>query len=227
LPPRNSQNTTIANISIARTATNTFEAGFYDSLLGRVIVTERTPLFPNTADFVGFYADVRSEGILGSFDNLSVVGVDIGIDGDFDDNGVYDCADVDALTADIAAGNNTLSFDLDSDGAVTTADLIAWRLEAGEENIGPGQAYLPGDADLNGAVDVSDFNIWNGSKFTSTDAYCSGDFTADGVVDVGDFNVWNGNKFTSSDTAAVPEPNGMVLLLIAASMLFKLRRSRR
>ena len=150
-----------------------------------------------------------------------------GIDGDFDDNGLYNCADVDALTADIAAGNNTLSFDLTDDGAVTTADLDAWLLEAGEENIGPGQAYLLGDADLNGAVDVSDFNIWNGSKFTNVDAWCQADFNADGVADVGDFNIWNGNKFTSSDTVAVPEPDSFLVLLGAVSMLALSCRKRR
>ena len=218
----------ITQLFIARTAMNTFEAGFYDSLLGRVIVTERTPFFPNTANFVGFYADVRSEGVLGSFDNLTVVGGGGGgSDGDFDDNGIYDCSDIDALTADIAAGNNTMSFDLTEDGLVTTADLDAWLLEAGEENIGPGQAYLPGDADLNGSVDVSDFNIWNGSKFTNVDAWCQADFNADGVADVGDFNIWNGNKFTSSDTVAVPEPDSFLVLLGAISMLALSSRNRR
>ena len=50
-------------------------------------------------------------------------------------------------------------------------------------------------------VDASDFNVWNGSKFTSTSNWTSGDFNSDGVVDASDFNVWNGNKFTSSDSA--------------------------
>ena len=75
-----------------------------------------------------------------------------------------------------------------------------------------GGAYLPGDANLDGSVDVGDFNLWNGNKFTATAAWCSGDFNADGSVDVGDFNIWNGNKFTSSDrVASVPEPSSWVL----------------
>lgn len=65
--------TSISQLFIARTDTNTFEAGFYDTTLGRVIVTERTPDFANTADFVGIYADVRAAGDLGSLDNLRVV----------------------------------------------------------------------------------------------------------------------------------------------------------
>jgi len=47
-------------------------------------------------------------------------------------------------------------------------------------------------------VDASDFNVWNGSKFTNTSDWTSGDFNADGVVDASDFNIWNGNKFTSA-----------------------------
>lgn len=65
--------TSVEQLFIARTATNTFEAGFYDSGLGRVVVTTRTPTTPNTADFVGFYADVRADGVVGTLDNLTVV----------------------------------------------------------------------------------------------------------------------------------------------------------
>ena len=153
--------------------------------------------------------------------------VTMGVDGDFDDNGVYDCADVDALVADIANGNNTASFDLDEDGSVNGADLDAWLAEAGEVNIGPGRTYLDGDANLDGVVDVGDFNIWNGNKFTAVPAWCEGDFNADGSVDVGDFNIWNGNKFTSSDVSAVPEPGSFALLLIGIGAFSGLRRNRR
>ena len=38
------------------------------------------------------------------------------VDGDFNDDGVYDCADIDALVAEIAAGTNVGSFDLNADG---------------------------------------------------------------------------------------------------------------
>jgi hypothetical protein len=139
-------------------------------------------------------------------------------DGDFNDDGIYDCLDVDALVGDIAAGNNTASFDLTGDGLVDTADRDAWLLEAGEANIGPGRAYKLGDANLDAVVDGSDFGIWNSNKFTSVAEWCSGDFTADGVVDGSDFGAWNSNKFTSSDSATVPEPSalaGFALLLTA------------
>lgn len=148
--------------------------------------------------------------------------------GDFNGDGVSDCDDIDALVVAIVAVTTDLSFDLTGDGIVDTADRDAWLAVAGEINNGPGQAYLHGDADLNGSVDVSDFNTWNGNRFTSTPAWCEGDFTADGVIDVRDFFAWNQNKFTSSRFAdppeepiftsgvnlhAVPEPQLMAFLL--------------
>ncbi|MEM7311671.1 MAG: hypothetical protein AAF497_00830 [Planctomycetota bacterium] len=146
---------------------------------------------------------------------LLTVTEEASIDGDFDDNGIYDCLDIDALVGDIASGTNDVSFDLTGDGSVTTDDLASWLLEAGEANIGPGRSYLPGDANLDSVVDVSDFGVWNSNKFTSVAAWCSGDFNADGVVDVSDFGAWNANKFTSSDAAAVPEPDSLWLCIMA------------
>ena len=134
--------------------------------------------------------------------------------GDFDGDGDYSCADVDALVAEIAAGSNASTFDLTGDGFVTAADLTAWLAEAGAAELASGNPYLAGDANLDGSVDVGDFNIWNSNKFTGIAAWCSGDFNADGSVDVGDFNIWNSNKFQSSDTAAVPEPQCLGILAL-------------
>ena len=82
-----------------------------------------------------------------------------------------------ALTTDIAAGTNTPLYDLNQDGDVNQLDLNDWLSQAGEVNLGPGKAYLPGDADLSGGVDGSDFGAWNrtssraspsGARATST-----------------------------------------------------------
>jgi hypothetical protein len=132
------------------------------------------------------------------------------IDGDFNDDGVYDCLDIDALVAEIAVGTNGLAFDLTGDGLVDLADRDAWLAEAGEITLGPGKVYLLGDATLDGFVDALDFIEWNANKFTSVAEWCAGDFTADGIVDGLDFILWNDNKFQSSDGAAevvLPRPN--------------------
>ena len=83
---------------------------------------------------------------------------------------------------------------------------------------------MPGDANLDGSVDASDFNVWNSNRFLPDAGWCSGDFTADGAVDVSDFNIWNSNKFRSSDQApnarAVPEPEYTMLVVIFMGFVF-------
>ena len=159
--------------------------------------------------------DIGSPGVFGSTQPTG---------GDFNGDGNYDCADIDALVGEVAGGTNTGSFDLTGDGLVNLDDVNAWLLEAGEANIGPERAYLAGDANLDGSVDVGDFNIWNTSKFTATAEWCSGDFNADGAVDVGDFNIWNTNKFTASDVQGVPEPGSWLLLVAGLPLLMRYRR---
>ena len=167
----------------------------------------------NVPDHSG--GDVGSPGLFGA---------PPAVDGDFNDDGMYDCEDINSLVVDIAAGNNTASFDLTGDGNVDLDDRDAWLAEAGENNLGPGRSYLLGDANLDGGVDGSDFGDWNSNKFSSTAAWCLGDFNADGGIDGSDFGIWNVNKFTSAAaTAAVPEPTAWLLLV--GPLLWALRRA--
>jgi hypothetical protein len=152
-----------------------------------------------------------------------------GLDGDFNNDGAWDCTDINGLTAAIAAGANDPAFDLTGDGVVDLADRDAWLAEGGAMNPGAtgGNPFLVGDANLDGVVDVPDFNSWNANKFTANDAWCSGDFNADGVVDVPDFNAWNAAKFTASAgaaPAAVPEPAAFGMAFLAALAFLGFRR---
>ena len=167
---------------------------------------------------------VVAEDQFAIFDNLLVTGMGMtGPDGDFDDNGFYECADVDALVVEIVAGTNNADFDLTGDTFVNGDDLDAWLAEAGDVGglTASGNPVLKGDANLDGSVDGGDFLTWNTNKFQPIAAWCSGDFDASGSVDGGDFLLWNTFKFQNADgVSSVPEPaSGLWLLasLLAAA----------
>ncbi|HEY6565608.1 MAG TPA: hypothetical protein VIY86_14055, partial [Pirellulaceae bacterium] len=148
--------------------------------------------------------------------------------GDFDRDGDYDCLDVDGLTGEIVAQSNNLLFDLTGDGSVNVDDLTDWRVRAGAVQLPGNAAYLPADANLDGVVDTSDFNLWNAHKFTAVARWCAGDFTADGLVDGSDFNLWNGFKFLSSAPGlVVPEPRLAWIGLVGLVASFASTRQRR
>ncbi|MEM7314009.1 MAG: reprolysin-like metallopeptidase, partial [Planctomycetota bacterium] len=113
------------------------------------------------------------EDLLGNGTDASVVGsfeVNIGgtmVDGDFDDDGDLDCADIDALTMAVAGGSTDLAFDLTGDGVVNFDDVDDWVINE--------KGTLHGDANLDMNVDVGDFAIWNANKFTFGTGWCSGD----------------------------------------------------
>ena len=132
----------------------------------------------------------------GTYDlQITESGVDP-VDGDFNNDGSYDCLDIDVLTQAIVQGNNDPTLDLSGDGTLSMADVDLWLAEAGTNNVGA--PFLPADGTLDGVVDVSDFAVWNANKFTNNSSWCAGDFNVDGVVDVSDFAIWNANKFQAS-----------------------------
>ena len=112
--------------------------------------------------------------------------------------GCTTASDVDDLVANIANQTGNLTYDMTGDGQLNFSDLNEWLSVAGAVNLPSGNAYLLGDADLNGVVDGADFITWNDNKFTSGNGWCGGDFNADGTTDGQDFILWNDNKFTSS-----------------------------
>ena len=149
-----------------------------------------------------YYVSVDNVGsITGTYDLLFSVAS--GLAGDFNDDGNLDCGDVNALVAVIASGTNDPTYELTGDSLVNTSDLTEWLALAGAHNLPSGNPYLPGDADLDGIVDGSDFGIWNNNKFTTQAAWCSGDFNADGRIDGTDFGIWNTHKFSSAAAAGV------------------------
>ncbi len=120
---------------------------------------------------------------------------------DFNNDTLYDCADMDLLEAAIDGGVFNATFDVNGDSTLSSADVFAWLMDAGEARFGTGRFFKNGDANLDGVVDGQDFITWNGNKFTSANRWCLGDFNQDDVVDGQDFIIWNANKFTSSDAS--------------------------
>ena len=129
------------------------------------------------------------------------------IDGDFNRDGLWDCTDINMLTAVTAAGTNDPNFDLTRDGLVNTLDISAWLILGGVMNpsVTGGSPFLPGDADLNGAVDGADFILWNTNKFSTNTDWCGGNFDGNGATDGADFIIWNANKFMTSDAVSSPD----------------------
>ena len=98
---------------------------------------------------------------------------------------------------------------------------------AGEAN-GLGEAYLRGDANLDGVVDTADFALWQAGNFQFSSRWDVGDFNGDGRVDVSDFNIWNNNSQLSAASEPVPEPCIPGILWAAwLSLAILMRRSQR
>jgi hypothetical protein len=151
------------------------------------------------------YFDQRGIG----FDRVVGRRIDIGaverqISPDFNLDGIIDGNDIDLLQANVVHGPSAPTlFDLSGDGVVDTADRDQWLIEAGAANLPSNRPYPLGDANLDGVVDISDFNIWNENKFSFVSHWTSGDFSADGAIDTSDFSIWNEHKFLTADSLPV------------------------
>ena len=80
-------------------------------------------------------------------------------------------------------------------------------------NVFSGLPATAGDTDLDGDVDITDFNTLNANfdPFGFNHTWELGSFDLDGDVDITDFNIFNEN-FDPLGPVAVPEPGALLLL---------------
>ena len=75
---------------------------------------------------------------------------------------------------------------------------------------------LPGDANLDGTVDINDLTIVLAHYGQTGMTWGQGEFTGDGTVDINDLTIvlanYNKSAGASAGMAAVPEPSCLVLL---------------
>ena len=94
----------------------------------------------------------------------------------------------------------------DSVGYIAVDQLIASDSVSVPLHVTPG---LPGDANLDGSVDATDFGFWNQNRYTGPGkTWNEGDFTQDGYVDGSDFNVWFEQSFVLPASAAEAASTG-------------------
>ncbi|MCA9263627.1 MAG: hypothetical protein KDA60_07245 [Planctomycetales bacterium] len=130
--------------------------------------------------------------------------------GDLSPNGRLNCSDLNNLRVLINDNTYSTRWDINVDSHIDRRDYLAWMELAADRNQN-GQPYLPGDANLDGVVDATDYRLLENNLLrpvysTSPSAYwCRGDFNFDAQIDGQDFNLWNQYKFQST---ASPAPAG-------------------
>ena len=156
-----------------------------------------------------------------SIDNL-LLGI-ASILGDFDSDGDVDGDDIDALALAAAAGSTDLAFDLNGDNMVT--------FEASGSGVSSDSDYLIrtilgteyGDANLDGEIDVVDFDLLGQGFQQGGSGWLFGDFSGSGgVTDIVDFDLlgqYYGFSSTPSASTAIPEPSAVCLIYFVLILL--------
>ena len=102
----------------------------------------------------------------------------------------------------------------------------------------PPPVTLAGDYNKNGKVDAADYIVWRNS-LNQAGSGLPADGNSSGTIDAGDYTVWRSNfgktsgagamvdddSLSSSGISSVPEPNSILCVLIAMTVLVGKRRS--
>ena len=150
-----------------------------------------------------------------------------GLVGDFDGNGILDAADIDALSAEVAANSNNGAFDVTGDGVVDQADRTEWV-----SNL---RGTFLGDSNLDGEFNSTDLVVIfrantyeDGIPGNST--WETGDWTGDGDFDTSDLVAAfaeGGYEQGPKAVMAVPEPaeSSIAAFIVMATLVAARRKS--
>ena len=135
---------------------------------------------------------------------------------DFDNSGLCDISDIDAILSAVNRQTNDLQFDMNDDGVLTMDDRDEWlALAGGSLGYGP---FLTGDANLDGNVDAIDLMTIGGNWQSVRFGWGNGDFNGDGFVNAMDLNAlgknWQASVERLAEPTAVPEPMGYLLVFM-------------
>ena len=119
--------------------------------------------------------------------------------------------------------SDIVRFDISGDGLVNQTDIDVWLQEAASAN-GLSSPYLPGDTNLDGAVDFTDFLALSDGFGGSGRDWSDGNFNGDGDVNFPDFLALSANFGQSSAASAVPEPSNSLLAFLSCGGMVLLRK---
>ena len=94
--------------------------------------------------------------------------------------------------------------------AGSTLDLNGLHLYF--KNGGAPKQLFPGDANLDGLIDMADYAPWF-NNYGANGGWTAGDFTGDGMIDMADYAIWF-NGYGAGGASGVPEPATLALLAL-------------
>ena len=147
------------------------------------------------------------------------------VPGDFDGNGMLDAVDIDLLSAEVEAGTDKLTFDLNNDQAVNQQDREVWVNDL--KNTWFGDANLDGEFNSGDFVQVFQVGEYE-DGVDGNSGWADGDWNGDANFNSSDFIIaFQAGGFELGPKAAVasvPEPSAPVLAMIALCSVFFARR---